>query len=302
MSTPSAVQAVPHLDPVASARWLRRSRVVSPWLHEEVASRMLARLDWFRREPSDWLHWEPMLGGLQAHRQLRARWPDAPCHVAAVDRPAALAATREDGGRRWNPLSWGRGRGPQACEDGTQVDLLWANMLLHHVPEPQACLQTWHRHLRPDGVLLFSCLGPDTLSSLRTLYARLGWPAPMHPLTDMHDLGDMLVQAGFAEPVMDMERLTLTFSGPEALLQELRGLGRNLHRERFAQLRGRSWRERLFKAIATELPRDAEGRLCLDFEIVYGHALRPTPRVKMAADTAVPLDRMREMLRASRRP
>jgi malonyl-CoA O-methyltransferase len=63
---------------------------------------------------------------------------------------------------------------------------------------------------------MFSCLGPDTLRELRALYAALGWPPPAHEFTDMHDWGDMLVASGFAEPVMDMERITLSFATPSA--------------------------------------------------------------------------------------
>lgn len=69
----------------------------------------------------------------------------------------------------------------------------------------------------------------------------------------MHDWGDMLVQGGFAEPVMDMERIVLTWATPQALLAELRTLGGNLHRDRFAGLRGRRWQERLLSGLAERL-------------------------------------------------
>ena len=111
--------------------------------------------------------------------------------------------------------------------------MVWANMCLHNHADPLALMQQWHSHLATDGFLMFSCLGPDTLQQLRAVYAANGWPEPCHQFTDMHDWGDMLVQAGFAEPVMDMERITLTYSSPESLLQELRELGRNLHMNRF---------------------------------------------------------------------
>jgi malonyl-CoA O-methyltransferase len=112
----------------------------------------------------------------------------------------------------------------------------------------------------------------------------------------MHDWGDMLAHAGFADPVMDMERLTLTWENPQRLLQELRGLGANLHPQRFGGLRGRGWRERLERELASAL-RNAEGRLALSFEIIYGHAVKPQPRFKVAGESAVSLDEMRAMLR-----
>ena len=111
----------------------------------------------------------------------------------------------------------------------------------------------------------------------------------------------MLVHAGFAEPIMDMERITLTFATPQRLLQELRGLGRNLHAQRFTALRGRNWRARLEQALAQSLADTRnDGQLALSFEIIYGHAFKPAPRVRMEGSSAVSLQDMREMLHAGR--
>jgi malonyl-CoA O-methyltransferase len=158
-------------------------------------------------------------------------------------------------------------------------------------------LKIWHKLLDTDGFLMFSCLGPDTLRELRDLYARQGWPEPAHEFTDMHDWGDMLVEAGFAEPVMDMERITLTFETPNRLLAELRELGRNLHIQRFAGLRGRRWHVQLTQLLMGLARPEEGGRLALSFEIVYGHALKPRPRAKLSAQTEIGLDQMRQMLR-----
>jgi len=145
---------------------------------------------------------------------------------------------------------------------------------------------------------MFSCLGPDTLRELRQLYASLNWPPPSHDFTDMHDWGDMLVRSGFAEPVMDMERITLTFSTPAALLQELRGLGRNLHVQRFAGLRGRGWKRHLEAAVQTQLSDQANGgRLSLSFEVIYGHAFKPAPRIAVQAQSHVTLDDFKAALK-----
>ena len=178
--------------------------------------------------------------------------------------------------------------------------MLWANMCLHMAAQPQELIAQWHRALAVDGFLMFSCLGPDTLRELRAVYRALGWAPPAHEFTDMHDWGDMLVHAGFAEPVMDMERITLAFDTPERLLAELRELGVNLHPARFAGLRGRAWHDRLRTEIAQHL-RGAEGRLTLTFEIIYGHAIKPMPRARMGEESAVPLADMRTMLRGGPR-
>jgi malonyl-CoA O-methyltransferase len=292
---------VPGLDPVAAARWRARPAGASPWLHEAVARRMVERLQWFRQLPASWLHWEPVNGGLQAHQLLRERLGGAQEQVWAERLAQARALTGMAAARpRWLPARWlGRGAAaPSAPAEPQPTDMLWANMLLHLEPRPLALLRRWQRLVRPHGFLMFSCLGPDSLGGLRALYARRGWHPPAHPFTDMHDWGDMLVQVGFAEPVMDVERIVLTWSSAEALLAELRTLGRNLHAARPAGLRGRGWRERLVRAIEEELPRTADGRLQLEFEIVYGHAYQGEPRRQDPA--RIPLEEMRAMLR--RRP
>jgi malonyl-CoA O-methyltransferase len=115
----------------------------------------------------------------------------------------------------------------------------------------------------------------------------------------MHDWGDMLVHAGFAEPVMDMERLTLTWETPQRLLAELRELGANLHRARFPALRGRQWRERLYSELVRALAQP-DGRLALTFEIVYGHAVKPAPKFRVGERSAVSLEDMRALLQSGK--
>ena len=179
--------------------------------------------------------------------------------------------------------------------------MVWANMALHMSARPLDLIAQWHDALASDGFLMFSCLGPDSLRELRALYGTLGWPPPAHDFTDMHDWGDMLVQSGFAEPVMDMERITLTWATPAALIAELRELGANLHPRRFPALRGRGWRQQFEHLLARSLA-DAQGRLALTFEIIYGHAVKPVPRVRLSEQSAVSLEDMRALLHADRPP
>lgn len=290
--------AVPGMDATAARRWRQLPRTESPWLHEEVATRMVQRLQWFREPPASWLHWEPVLGGLQAHARLREQLPQASWHVMAEQLPLALEATRESAARSWNPLQWRRAPAANTLPADGQVAMLWANMVLHHEPQPLPLLKRWHGLIQTNGFLLFSCLGPDTLRELRTVYAQAGWHEPAHAFTDMHDWGDMLVEAGYAEPVMDMERIRLTFATPQRLLQELAELGCNLHPQRFPALRGRHWRRRLHEVLQDKLGEpDEGGQLALTFEIIYGHAYKPKPRVRVSASSAVSLEDMRAMLR-----
>lgn len=291
-------QRPPTIDPKAAARWLRRDRKVSPWLHEEIARRMQERLGWIRQQPQSWLDWETRLGGLASHKALQNCYPKAKGHLGGHDVAKDLEALAP---RRawWQPTSWLLSKKPSPQpEQG--VDLVWANMVLHMNADPQDLIEQWQKALAVDGMLMFSCLGPDTLREIRDLYARLAWPAPAHEFTDMHDWGDMLVQAGFTDPVLDVERIELTFPTAERLLLELRGLGRNLHLQRFGGLRGRAWHDRLCKELLA-LPRsEVDGSIRLTFEVIYGHAIKAAPRIQMQPQTTLSLEAMRQALRRDR--
>lgn len=288
----------PTLDPSAVSRWQRTAPLASPWLHEEVASRMQDRLQWIKLKPQAWAHWGALRGGMQAHEQLAKNYPDSSCFIAEAQVERAQAASKIIVKPWWRPSQWRAAPTRVEMPPPASVDMLWANMALHESADPQALLAQWHQALKVDGFLMFSCLGPDTARELRAVYARLGWPPAGHELTDMHDWGDMLVQTGFAEPVMDMERITLTYETPARLLQELAELGRNFHPARFAGLRGRQWKARLEQALADELT-GADGRLALTFEVIYGHALKAKPKVKVSALSAVSIEDMRRMLHGS---
>jgi malonyl-CoA O-methyltransferase len=261
---------------------------------------MEERLQWIKRTPQAWADWDPVRGGLEVHRQLAQRYPQARAFIVEPDAKRAAVA-REQLAKPW----WRRLAGAGALEIGpvpaAGVEMLWSNMQLHMAADPQALMRQWHDALAVDGFLMFSCLGPDTLRELRAAYAEAGWPPPAHEFTDMHDWGDMLVHGGFAEPVMDMERITLSFETPQRLLQELRELGANLHPARFPALRGRGWRDALHALLDRQL-RDRDGKLQLTFEIIYGHALKPLPRPRMGEQSAVSLQDMRTLLHADRRP
>ncbi len=290
----------PTIDPAAAARWARLSATAaSPWLHEEVARRMEERLQWITLQPQSWLHWEPLRGGLQAQALLAKRYPKSKCFLAFAHAQHAQAASKLIAPGWWNPARWG-GPSVHLGLPPQPVQMLWANMDLHMVADPQARIAQWHDLLQTDGFLMFSCLGPDTLRELRAVYAAKGWSAPAHAFTDMHDWGDMLVQAGFSEPVMDMERITLSYSTAEKALAELRELGRNLHGARFAGLRGRAWHQALCEAMRTGLADPADstgnGRLHLGFEIIYGHAFKPAARMPVRANSAISLAQMRGAL------
>jgi malonyl-CoA O-methyltransferase len=288
------------IDASALARVQRRlaRAPTAPWLHAEVARRMAERLPVIRRQPDTVIDWWAHAGA--SHTLLAQAYPNA--HLLRVEAEATVPASERDGARWWSARRWRRDVPPiaEAALPAGAGQLLWANMMLHAVPDPEVLMQSWRRALSVDGFLMFSTLGPGTLVALRALYRDAGWGAPHAAFTDMHDLGDMLVAAGFADPVMDQESVTLTWATPEALLGELRTLGGNADPARFKGLRTPRWRSRLVDALRVRA--GADGRIALDFELVYGHAFKPPPRAKMVGETHVPLDDLRAMARGGRRP
>jgi malonyl-CoA O-methyltransferase len=289
------------LDAVAVNAALRRMarRREPPWLHTEVARRMAEKLQVILLKPEWVLDWWSGLGagaGLLKQAYPKAqRW--------AVEPDASWAQRSRQAAQRpwWSPNRW-RGGGVEVIEQSGHIppgaQLVWANMMLHAVVDPPALFERWQELLRVGGFVMFSCLGPGTLRELRSLYERLGWPAPTPGFVDMHDLGDMLVQAGFADPVMDQETLTLQWDSPAALLQELRSLGGNTAPDRAAGLRTPRWLGRLERELMSLA--SADGKLALSFEVAYGHAFKPAPRLRADRPTTVSLDDMRAMVRAGR--
>lgn len=257
---------------------------------------MAERLDIIKLQPCALAEWGGFIGA--SDELLAKSYPKS--RRIIVEPTEALAARTRDSLKSswWSPSRWTgpavEVRSPDEVEAGS-VELVWSNMNLHGAIDPPAVLAQWQRALVVDGFVMFSCFGPDTVRELRTLYRALEWPSPSIDFVDMHDLGDMMVGAGFADPVMDQETLTLTWATPEALLSELRTLGGNASPARFAGLRGRQWLRRLHGALASL--KQGGGRIAMTFEIAYGHAFRAPLRGKGGHETTVSLDEMRALVR-----
>ena len=305
---PTPASRPERLDPRALDRaWARlAARPAPPWLHAEIARRMGERLSIVKQVPVHVFDWWSELGGgaallAQAYPKATVTGvlrPESAALAVPADTPA-LAAT--PAWRRWLGLGAGGSRAiAQSAVPPAQAQLVWSNMSLHWAQDAPTLMREWQRALVVEGFLMFTTLGPGTLVTLRDLYRKHQWGAAYAPWTDMHDLGDMLVEAGFADPVMDQETLRLTWSSPQAALDELRTLGMNTDAVRFPGLRTPRWRDRLLAALGAHV--DPQGRVVLEFEIVYGHAFKPVPRVKLAEQTQVGLDDMKAMLSRGRPP
>lgn len=249
-------------------------------LQNEVCRRMLARLDYIKLEPA--LVLDAGSGTGNAVAGLLSRWPSA--RVVALD--LALAMARRARARRpwWRRLLDGRGpRLAAVCGDIEQLPLaagcagmVWSNLVLQWVNEPQQAFAEMHRVLAPGGLLLFSSFGPDTLKELRAAFQDVDRHTHVHRFVDMHDIGDRLVASGFADPVMDMEVVTLTYGDVKGLMRDLKAIGaHNVTRGRRAGLAGR---KRLARMEQNYEAFRHDGQLPATFEVVYGHAWKPAPR------------------------
>ncbi|MCX7149731.1 MAG: methyltransferase domain-containing protein [Rhodocyclales bacterium] len=241
-------------------------------LAREVGARMAARLDLVKISPQRVADIGCATG--DGIRELHKRYAKA--FPLAVDFALPMLHAVRSRSSRWQRLT---GRGPRLVNADVRalplaantLGLIWSNLVLHWLDDPLPALRELHRVLEVGGLLSFATLGPDTLKELRDAGARVGAGDTAKRFLDMHDLGDMLVAAGFGDPVMDMEVITLTYATPRAFLADQRHLG-----VRDVLLGRQGWRDwrRLFKA----WPRDADGRLPATFEIVHGHAWKPEPR------------------------
>ena len=262
------------------------------FLYGEVARRMLGRLQYIRVQPQAML--DAGCGAGDNLALLRERYAEAsytgldncePLLEIARKRhaPAGLSAWIGKLARRGPANAFvnadlaATGLAPESLE------LVWSNLALHWHREPHAVLAEWRRILKVGGLAMFSCLGPATLRELRQALDDAGLRTATPAFVDMHDFGDLLVENGFADPVMDQEILTLTYRTPEKLLQDVRALGGNPAAGRRGGLVGRDWRARLCAALGAQ--RRPDGVIALSIEVAYGHAWRAATHRGTAGET-----------------
>jgi malonyl-CoA O-methyltransferase len=241
-------------------------------LAREVGARMAQRLDLVKIAPGRVADIGCATG--DGIRELQRRYPKAQGLALDFALPMLHAV------RRATPrLQRIMGRGPRLLNADVRalplaessLGLVWSNLMLHWLDDPLPAFLELHRVLEVGGLLCFATLGPDTLKELRSAAAKVGAGDATRRFLDMHDLGDMLVAAGFGDPVMDMEMITLTYAGPRAFLADQRHLG-----VRDGLLGEQGWRD--WRRVFGAWGRDGEGRLPASFEIVFGHAWKPEPR------------------------
>lgn len=257
-------------------------------LQREIGSRMLSRLDYVRQQPS--LVLDAGCGTGHATADLQKRYPAA--GIVALDLAfsmVARACARTSLLRRWSGRAL---RG--VCADierlplrAGAIDLLWSNLALQWVNDPLHAFAEFRRVLAPGGLLMFSTFGPDTLKELRDAYRGTDAHTHVNRFIDLHDLGDMLVQSGFADPVMDMEHLTLTYTDVRALMRDLKAIG--AHNVTAGRPQGIGARATLATVERNYEQWRRDGRLPATFEVIYGHAWAPQPRTTADGRPIIPI-------------
>jgi malonyl-CoA O-methyltransferase len=247
-------------------------------VHTELRKRLLERLDVVRLNPAVVVD----LGAGTGHgtRALQDRYRSA--YVVALDistRMLEAARKQQRFLKRFGRLA---SDAHQLSLRSASVDLLVSNLMLQWCADPDRVLSEMARVLKPQGLITFTTLGPDTLRELRTAWGDRF--VHVHRFIDMHDLGDALLRAGFAEPVMDTERLTVTYRDIDALLRELKGSGStNVAAGRSHALQSRQAQQRARAQYSANV---RDGVLPVTLEVVYGHAwaVEQRPR-KQASDS-----------------
>jgi malonyl-CoA O-methyltransferase len=238
-------------------------------LQKEVCHRLLQKLDYIKLSPQ--LILDAGVGTGEAVAPLMKRYKKS--RVIALDlSERMLAKAMRHGGLLRKP--------ELVCADVEQLpfrensfELIFSSLTLQWCNDLAATMQDFLRVLKPGGLLLFTSFGPDTLKELRTCWSQIDDAVHVNQFTDMHDVGDGLLRAGFADPVMEAETITVSYGSVDKLMADLRAIGANATAEGGrAGLTAPSVLSKLRQAY--EVYR-LENRLPASYEVVYGHAWKP---------------------------
>ena len=258
-------------------------------LQKRVREELLGRLDMVRLEPGVVLD----LGAGTGHAALALKRRYRSSQVLALD--LAEGMLREAGRRQTLLRRFRRVCGQAAALPlrDASVDLVFSNLMLQWCQDPDAVFGECRRVLKPGGLLTFTTFGPDTLVELRRAWAAADGRTHVNRFIDMHDLGDALVRSGLVEPVMDVERYTLTYAEVRDLMQDLKTIG--AHNANAGRPRGLTGKGSLARMTAAYESFRKDGRLPATYEVVYGQAWCPVapPRRKgLPGEVVVPIGKI----------
>lgn len=255
-------KAAPHYDKTAI-------------IQHEIGSRLFERLDYLRLAPRYVLD----LGGGTGYwtTKLKARYPNA--MVINLDLSWQMLRQAKSGWWRRKKISGVLAEMSMLPFKSGQFDLVFSNQAVHWAQDLAALYGEIQRVLTEEGCLMASTLGPDTFMEMRQSFSEADSYHHQNDFMDMHDIGDMMLHAGFAEPVVDMEKILSEYPNVMAILKSLKAQGvRNIHSNRLPGLMGRQHWQRFLAAYETR--RQTNGTYPLSYEVVYLHGFKGKPKAR----------------------
>lgn len=250
-------------------------------LQKQVREEMLSRLDLVKLKPQTILD----AGCGTGHGGLSLGKKFKKAQIVALDvAPAMLQAALNNQGflqKTFNPIQTICADIEQLPLQDESVELAWSNLAIQWCNDLDAAFTEFHRVLKPEGLLMFSTFGPDTLRELRTASSQDNTTS-VSRFIDMHDIGDALVRAGFSAPVLDVERYTLTYDTVIDVMRDLKAIG--AHNAAEGRTRGLQGRGFLQKLAENYEQFRVENKLPATFEVVFGHAWKGKARDKTKMD------------------
>jgi malonyl-CoA O-methyltransferase len=239
-------------------------------LQREICKRLLARLDYIKLQPSRVLDVGAGTGlGLAG---LRERYPKA--QIYALDIATAMlveARKKQSWLQRWRrPVQFITGDADALPLADASIDLLFSNLTLQWCADLEQTFTEFRRVMKPGGLLMFTTFGPDTLKELRHCWAEVDGKTHVNHFIDMHEIGDALVSSRFAEPVMDMEMITMTYADAISIMQDLKAIG--AHNVTSGRARNLTGKGKLHKLVASYEQFRNDDVLPVSYEVVNGHA------------------------------
>ena len=252
-------------------------------LQNEIGDRLMERLDYVRLQPRRVLDLGAGTGMFT--RALMKRYRKAEVVALDIAQPMLQRTRQRSGWLRKPGCVCGDGEFLPFVDDS--FELIFSNLMLQWCTDLEATLVELRRVLSPGGLLMFTTFGPDTLMELRASWEAVDGYTHVNTFIDLHDVGDSLLQTQWAEPVMDSERITVTYPELRGLMQDLKHIG--AHNVTSGRPRGLTGKRRLQLVAEAYEPFRENGVLPASYEVVYGHAWSPVNKHSVPVTHEVPL-------------
>jgi len=261
-------------------------------LQQEVGQRLLERLELIKLQPQRLIDVGAGTGAIS--HQLARRYDR--CEVITFDLASQMLKQAR---QRLSLTSRWFGRQRFLCGDAEQlpladnsVDMIFSNFAIQWCPDLDQTFREFQRILKPEGLLLFTTFGPDTLKELRQAWQAVDKAVHVNSFIDMHDIGDALMRAQLGDPVMDTENLTLTYQDGMGVMRDLKAMG--AHNVTAGRNHGLTGKQKLQQMLANyEAFRNSDGLLPATYEVIYGHAWgtnkTPTQHAEESSTVRIPI-------------